>query len=585
MGIERDYGQLLADVQARAQVLVAAGVRSGDVVAISAERGIDATVAVLAIVAAGAAYMPLDLDFPDARIGAMLDDARPRAGYGSADARARLPAGFDWIDSTLPTPIGGIEVPWQCGELAYVLFTSGSTGRPKGVAMRASAVEALIHWHRTHNRLGRPARTLQFAPLGFDVSFQEIFSTLGTGGCLVIADANERRDPFALLELIERESIERIFVPYVALQAIAEAVDVGGRVPRSLRDVVTAGEQLRITPGIRRLFARLSGAVLHNQYGPTEAHVVSAFELAGDPAAWPELPPIGAPLPHVRVRVVDADLHDLQPGASGELLLGGDCLAAGYVNRPDLDAERFVGSGEQRWYRTGDLVRQQTDGVIDYFGRIDEQIKLSGFRIEPAEIESVLCHHPMVADAVVVAGELDGIRRLLAHVVARADAPEDAALGEQLRAHCAEALPEYMVPQQFHVHALLPVTASGKVDRRALANAPSTSAPAWRERTSVHEQVLALWRWLLDAGELDVHANLFDSGARSLTVVRALTEMRGAGLVLSVAQIYEHPSVAAQVALLEGTPVAATEQLDAGARGAAQRASFARFGRRAGRQP
>ena len=576
---ELDYPALLARAATHADALRAAGVVAGDVVALPAVRSAETIAAILACVARGAAYLPLDLDFPAARLAAMLDDARPRCLYGDADPR--LPPGTVRIEP----PRQGQAPPLRddvAGELAYVLFTSGSTGRPKGVAMRSAAVAALIDWHRSHPRLGRAARTLQFAPLGFDVSFQEIFSTFAGGGCLVLPGEAERRDPYALLALLARERIERLFLPYVGLQALAEAVAAGGTLPHALRDVVTAGEQLRVTPAIRALFAALPEAVLHNHYGPTETHVVTAHELAGDPAAWPDLPPIGTPLPHVRVRIVDAALAPLAAGAEGELLLGGDCLAAGYIHRPELTAERFVERDGERWYRSGDRARIRADGVLDCHGRLDDQLKIDGFRVEPAEIEAVLCRHPAVAEAIVVAADGAGGRRLVAHVVAR-DARIDAvALAADLQAHCAASLADYLVPRAVVTHAALPLTASGKIDRRALAGSPAAAPLRWLDGESLHNQLLDLWKQLLGVDHLDVEANLFDHGARSLLVVRALTELRRHGHVLSVAQAYEHPTVAAQARALAAQPAPVADAAGERARGAAQRAAFARFGPRAG---
>ncbi|HEV7490284.1 MAG TPA: AMP-binding protein, partial [Rhodanobacteraceae bacterium] len=272
-----DYGALADRVAAFARALRAAGVQRDDIVAISSERMPDTIATLLAIIGCGAAYLPIDLDFPPARIAAMLGDARPRTAIGNTALRAHLPSTVTWIDgAALDSAVVGA---FDEGELAYVLFTSGSTGQPKGVAMRRASVAGLVDWHRHHPRLGKPARTLQFAPLGFDVSFQEIFTTLATGGTLVLPSEAERRDPYALLALLKRESIERLYLPYVGLQALAEAAATGGETPGALRDVVTAGEQLRITPAIRALFAALPGAVLHNHYGPTETHVVTAHEL------------------------------------------------------------------------------------------------------------------------------------------------------------------------------------------------------------------------------------------------------------------------------------------------------------------
>lgn len=577
-----DYATLLAQAFALAAALRRAGIGPGDVVALAAERSPAALASILAVLASGAAYLPLDLDYPDARLAAMFDDARPRCALGDAALRARLREGVSWIDRSAPLAAAPTEPIVVDGELAYVLFTSGSTGRPKGVAMRRAAVGHLIDWHRVHARLGRSARTLQFAPLGFDVSFQEIFSTLATGGTLVLPSEAERRDPYALLDLLARERVERLFLPYVGLQALAEAVAAGGAAPTALRDVITAGEQLRITPAIRALFAALPDAVLHNHYGPTETHVVTAHELSGDPAAWPELPPIGAPLPHVEVRIIDAEGRAVSVGEEGELLLGGDCLAAGYIHRPELTAERFVERDGARWYRSGDRVRAQAAGVLDYLGRLDEQIKLDGFRIEPAEIETLLCRHAAVAEAAVVAAGGDGARRLVAHIVPRDVQVAEAALASALRAHCSQALAAYLVPQEFVVHAALPLTASGKIDRRELARQGEQTALRWRAGAPLREQLVDLWKQLLGVAELEAGENLFERGARSLLVVRALTELRRHGHVLSAAQIYEHPSAAAQAGLLGASTPATAMSENVQARGDRQRAALARFGPRGG---
>jgi amino acid adenylation domain-containing protein len=575
-----DRAGLVAALDGAAARLRQAGVEAGDVVALPATRDAGTITDLLGVLACGAAYLPLDPDYPPARLAAMLEDARPRVLLASAAMRARLPASLAWCDREAPVRAAPREA--RDGSLAYVLFTSGSTGRPKGVAMRRAAVAGLLDWHASHARLGRAARTLQFAPLGFDVSFQEILSTLATGGTLVLAGEMERRDPYALLALMAREHIERVFLPGVALQALAEAAAAGGEPPRHLRDVVTAGEALRVTPALRAFFAALPGAVLHNHYGPTETHVVTAHELDGDAAAWPERPPIGRPLPHARVAVVDAALEPLPDGADGELMLGGDCLAEGYIHRPDLTAERFVLRGGARWYRTGDRARAEPDGTLACLGRLDDQLKVDGFRIEPAEIESVLLGHAAVAEAVVVAGEGAGGPQLVAHVVARDAQAQEDALATALEGHCRGLLADYLVPRRFVLHAALPLTASGKLDRRALAQ-PSAAPIEWAADATPEGQLLSLWRQLLDAPALGAADNVFEHGARSLLVVRALTELRRRGLVLRAVDVYEHPSPAAQARLLAQPAAASASAPGAGARASAQRAAFARFARGAGR--
>jgi aryl carrier-like protein len=314
--------------------------------------------------------------------------------------------------------------------------------------------------------------------------------------------------------------------------------------------------------------------------------VVTAHELSGDPATWPELPPIGRPLPHVRIRLVDATLSAVAAGAEGELLLGGDCLAAGYIHRPELTAERFIELDGARWYRTGDGVREDGNGVLVYLGRLDEQIKLDGYRIEPAEIEAVLCRHPAVIEAAVVAVGDAQSRRLVANVVPRDAQVDDATLTSQLRAHCDLLLAAYLVPRVFIMLPALPLTASGKIDRRTLARSGDDAPLVWLETGTLEQQLTVLWQQLLGVAEFNVHDNLFDLGARSLTVVQALTELRRRGFrTLSAVQIYEHPSVSKLTALLSMAAEPANASLethDAQSRGDRERAALARFGPRSG---
>jgi len=582
-----DYADLCGSVERIAAGLRAFGVHPGDIVALSAQREPETVMLILGVLRAGGVCMPLDMALPAPRLCGMLDDARPRLLVAPESAHARWPGHVPRCERGELEAQGVIsaEAPASGAEAAYLLFTSGSSGRPKGVLMRSAALAALIGWHVEHPRLGLSARTLQFAPFGFDVSFQEVLSTFASGGTLVVADDEVRHDPWKLLALMNEARIERMFLPVAALQALAEAVSAGAQKPAALRDVITAGEQLRITPAMRALFAALPDCVLHNHYGPTETHVVTAHELHGDPRTWPELPPIGRALPHVRMQVVDAKLAPVTRGEEGELLLGGDCLAVGYLHRDRLTAERFIQRQGARWYRSGDRVRERADGVLEYLGRLDEQIKLDGYRIEPAEIESVLVRHPAVTQTAVVLSEGAQGRRLVAHVVPRAGSGDEANLRAQWLLHCRTQLPAWMIPQDFILHAALPHTASGKLDRRTLARAGDEVPIAWPEQAPLREQLRALWAQLLERKDLDVNANLFEEGARSLTVIRALTELRRRGFdAVNAAHLYEHPSVAAQAAWLASAPDAAAEHAarmrGAQASGAGQRAALARLAQR-----
>ena len=546
--VSMSFEALRHQVEALSSQLSGLGFGPGDRVGIAATRSADTIVAILAVVDAGLAYVPLDLAYPADRLQAMLEDARPRAVLGDDAALAelgRLAGAYPTLAQPAPAsaPVHG-----AADDLTYVLFTSGSTGRPKGVAMGAAPLAHLTAWHAAHPRLGRPARTLLFAPLSFDVHFQEIFSTLACGGTLVMVPESIRRDPTQLHAALVERRIERIFLPYVALQMIAQAAT--DTVPSNLVDVISAGEQLQVTPAIRRLFERLPQAALHNHYGPTESHVVTAFELAGPAAAWPEIPAIGQALPHVTLALCDPESGRPTEADTGELLIGGATLAHGYLGREDLTAERFrtdVAGLPGRWYRSGDLVRRGADGVLTYLGRADQQLKVDGFRIEPGEIELVLMAHPAVRDAVVTAPEIPGAgRQLVAHLVLDGAAEPTAqaeALTPALRAHLRARLPEYMVPVRFVALAALPTTPSGKIDRRALP-LPAPAPARQVDRSDLRALCRALWQDLLGLATLADDQNLFDLGARSLLVLRFVSQLKEAGVThIGVADVYDRPTI------------------------------------------
>ena len=559
-----DYQTLSARVMERTASIHRAGIAQGDRIAIAATRSAETIVDILSCVQAGIGYVPLDASYPAERLAAMLDDAAPRAVLGDSQTLS-LHEGRNGALPTLANPQTSDKLIYgACADLAYVLFTSGSTGRPKGVAMGARPLRHLIAWHAAHPRLGQPATTLQFAPLSFDVHFQEIFSTLACGGTLVLLDDAQRRDPTQLCAALQAHRVERIFLPYVALQMLAEAARTC--LPAHLRDVVSAGEQLQVTPAIRWLFKQLPGAGLHNHYGPTESHVVTAHELYGDADQWPVIPPIGRALPHVQLALRDAESGAIDATDTGELLLGGDTLAHGYLGRPDLSTERFrddIAGLAGRWYTTSDLVQRDADGVCTYLGRADQQLKVDGFRIEPGEIEVVLMTHGAVRDAVVTAPELPGIgKQLVAHLVLRTG-PAAPDLAATLRAYLRERLPEYMVPVRYLVLDRLPTTPSGKIDRRALP-LPQVEAAAQGDPASL---VRALWEELLGVPQIADDANLFELGAKSLLVLRFVTRLRDAGVQgISVADVYDRPTLAGIRAALDG-PREAPRRVRTGPRG------------------
>lgn len=421
------YGQLQERSERWAASLQQRGVEQGARVGICVERSLDLAVAVLAVLRAGAAYVPLDPTLPVERLELMVSDSEVTTCIARRELRRRLPTTMTNVDpSELDDCSSRFRPCAAAGDAAaYVIFTSGSTGHPKGVVMPHRALANLIAWQSDQPGFSQPARVLQFTPLSFDVHFQEFMGTWTTGGELVLVQEELRRDPISLLRRIDEARVERLFLPPVALQQIVETALAVGPIPQGLRQVVTAGEQLVITPALRELFRRLPGCRLHNHYGPSETHVVTAHSLPADPMEWPDLPPIGRPIANCEALLVDDKLQPVPVGESGEIVLAGVCLASGYVNRPEDTLQRFVPhplrEGE-RMYRTGDIGRQATDGTLTFLGRNDGQVKIRGHRVETLEVENALLREEAVSACAVVAHGADSSERsLTAYVVPQID--------------------------------------------------------------------------------------------------------------------------------------------------------------------
>ncbi len=544
--------------------LQAMGVKADVPVAICLPRSPDLAVAVLGTLKAGGAYLPLDPHLPTERLAFMLAEVRPAVVLGHSQNVARLP-GLDVPVVLLDTD--GLHSeredapPRQANpdNLTYIIYTSGSTGRPKGVAMVQRALLNLLAWQVAHSSCDLGDKTLQLAPLSFDVSFQEIFSTWLSGGTLVLADEESRTDPARLLEHLVTAGVRRLFLPFVSLQQLAEVALRRGPLPVGLREVVTAGEALRITRQIAELFQKLPLCQLQNQYGPSETHVVTAYTLSGPPEQWPVLPPIGHALPNVKLVIQDAEGRPVEPGEEGELCVGGVALARGYLAQPELTQQRFVpdtqGEAGSRLYRTGDLVRQRMDGDLEFLGRGDDQVKLRGYRVELGEVEVALSQHPDVAQAAVTVREdVPGHKRLVAYLVgAEGCSPRIA----DVRHHVQARLPDYMVPATFVVLPSLPRTASGKVDRRSLPQ-PGRERPAldvaFAPPRGQQEEVIAqTWARLLGIDEVGALDNFFDLGGTSLLAVQSVLALREAlGRDVPVVKLFQYPNLRALAGYLAG---------------------------------
>lgn len=564
------YGELNAQANRLAHHLRALGVGPDVPVGLCLDRSFDMITAVLAVLKAGGAYVPLDPNLPPDRLSFLLSDAACSVILLHGHFHDRLPVDpqrpeYRLVFESLPPLLveRSAENPpphAQADHLAYVMFTSGSTGRPKGVEMPHRALVNLIQWQGAHSRMGSGSRTLQFASLGFDVSFQEMFSTWAGGGALVLASDVVRQDTATLAQTLATSKVERLYLPFVMLERLAEfAAENDLRLP-DLKEVIVAGEQLRIGTSIRCFFHQHPGCALWNHYGPTESHVVTAYELPGDPSSWPDLPSIGRALANCQIYLLDSERAPVPLGAIGELWIGGECLARGYRRRPDLTAERFFPNpyhpdAAARLYRTGDLCRFRDDGTIEYLGRRDHQIKIRGYRVELGEIEAVLSSHPEVAACSTIARDVDGQKSLAAFVVPRNQAELSR---ESLRAFLKSKLPDYMVPAHYLVLERLPLSPNGKVDRKALAALQGKELQSHTTflapRTPEEQKLAEIWCEVLRRDRVGVHDNFFDLGGHSLTAARLASEIKKRlGRNIAISALFQAPTVAALASFLEGS--------------------------------
>ncbi|MEG4500182.1 amino acid adenylation domain-containing protein [Microcoleus sp. F10-C6] len=573
------YRELNRRANQVAHYLRSLGVKPEVPVGFCVDRSEARVIGLLGIFKSNGVYVPLDPTYPEERLAYMLSDSSVQVLLTTQKTLLSLPElalcaqgrqivylDRDWeviSQQNSENPVTQVKPD----NLAYVTYTSGSTGRPKGVAIEHRAFCHYIWWQVHSTTVSSSGRTLQFTPLSFDISLQESFTTWSSGGRLVLVSEEVRRNPMALASFVALKSIERLFLPYVALRNLAEVVNNGGSIPTTLREIMVAGEQLQITPAIAYLFKQ-TGGILYNQYGLSENPIIAQFTLSGETSIWPTLPPVGSAVTNGKVYILDRCLQPVPIGVRGELYVGGEWLARGYLNLPELTSERFISNpfGSGRLLRTRDIARYLPDGNIEYLGRADNWVKIRGFSIELGEIETVMAQHPAVKESVVVPREdIPGNKRLVAYVVPHEHTAsilnleaeqERVSLKEQLakklelavRNYLRERLPDYMVPAIFVAIEKMPLTPSGKVNRLALP-APGKSRPelATTLVTPKSETEKLIAQVLIEVLELDVvgiHDNFFELGGHSLLLTQIhykLAEMFG--MELSTMALMQYPTI------------------------------------------
>ncbi|MEH1793156.1 amino acid adenylation domain-containing protein [Nostoc sp.] len=551
------YYELNCRANQLAQYLRSLGIKSDVLVGLCVERSLEMVIGLLGILKAGGAYVPIDPEYPTERLSFILEDAQISVLLTQQSLVDRLPpnqARLVCLDTdaelisqcSQDNIISGV----QANNLAYIIYTSGSTGQPKGIAMNQLALSNLILWHRENLKISRGAKTLQFASISFDVSFQEIFTTWCSGGTLFLIGEELRRDALALLGFLQQKAIERMFLPFVGLQQLAEVAVSSELVNSHLREIITAGEQLQITPAISQWLSKLSDCSLHNHYGPSESHLATSFTLADSVETWPLLPPIGQPIANTQIYILDKDLQLVPIGVPGELHIGGVSLARGYINRPELTQQKFISNpfdetGGSKLYKTGDLARYLPDGNIESLGRIDNQVKIRGFRIELGEIEAVLSQLDVQAACVIAREDIPGNKRLVAYIVPQKDRTLTVSV---LRRFLKEKLPEYMVPSAIVILEALPLTPNGKLDRRALPTPDLHSqlldkyvAP----RNPIEEILSLIWAQVLKVEQVGIYDNFFELGGHSLLATQLVSRVRTSlKIELPLRSLFAAPTVA-----------------------------------------
>ena len=527
------YHELNRRANQVAHYLTKQGVGPNVLVGVFMERSIEMMIAILAILKAGSAYVPLDPIYPQKRVEFMVADTAVHIIITQSFLNLKM------TSSNNSTSIICIDKEWSkiCQQsdrdpktktnpnnLAYIIFTSGSTGKPKGITMPHRTLKNLIAWQIQKTVLPKGATTSQFASINFDVSSQEIFLTWATGGTLVLIPEEIRQNPISLLSYLDIHQVQRLFLPFAILQQLAIAAMDKQKTPIYLREIMTAGEQPQLTPELCDFLIKIPDSILHNQYGPSESHIVTQFTVKKAQLENDGRPPMGRPIDNTQMYILDDSLNPLPIGVPGELFIGGDGLSHGYYSRARQTALKYIPNpfgkeqANTRLYKSGDLARYLPDGNIEFLDRLDFQVKIRGFRIELGEIEVTLMQHPHIQETTVVTFTTqDGQKQLIAYFVpSRNKIPKT----DDLRRFLQQKLPDYMIPAVFVKMDTLPLTPNGKINRKQLPKVkpvrPDLEIPYEKPSTRIEQTVAQIWTTSLNIDPIGVHDNFFDLGGNSL---------------------------------------------------------------------
>jgi len=565
---EVNYQELNERADQLTNALVSLGIKPNDVVALCLQRSPAMLVGALAILKAGAAYLPLNPLDPAQRLSFLLEDAcadvliTSRQNKLEPGQSSRYVLYVDELGHLLgpekfAAPAGTPQTI-ATSDLAYVIYTSGSTGQPKGVEITHEGLSNLVQWHRKNFEVSSQDRATQLARIVFDAAVWEVWPYLVSGASIHLPPEDLLNNPEALRDWLVAQNISITFVPTPMTERL---LSIEWPAKTSLRALLTGGDVLHRAPPVNLPFQ------IVNNYGPTECTVVATSCVVAPNGSTEQLPPIGTPISNTRVRIFDTLLRPVPAGTPGELYIGGPGVARGYRNRPDLTVEKFIKDPfdpSERLFRTGDLVQSLPNGQLAFLGRLDEQIKIRGFRIEPHEIIAVLDAHPAIAQSTVVVQGTNGEeRRLVAYFVSRNGSEVTLS---QLRDFLTSRLPDYMVPAAFVRLEDLPLTTNGKVDRSALP--PANETNVLRDQiqatpeSDLEKAVAGILAPLLGVSQVDLNANFFSLGGHSLLGTQLIARLRDAfGVDLPLRSVFEAPTVAGLAAQIDRHLLAKLENM------------------------